>query len=156
MTKYTTIERKEGLVLVSWLHKDLVHYGIQDSEGGMLEVFAPKDNLRGNALRAYVTQVFRAKEVTEYMGKWPSVAMDVKSIQEGQVIAYESRPGVVTFALITKKTPSIILAVTNTGNDSTWLTERMEDKLQRKEVQIISRESVPEKFNTFPAYGSTL
>ena len=36
MTKYTTIERKEGLVLVSWLHKDLVHYGIQDSEGGML------------------------------------------------------------------------------------------------------------------------
>ena len=93
MPKYTTIERKEGLVLVSWLHKDLVHYGIQDSEGGMLEVFAPKDNLRGNALRAYVMQVFRAKEVTEYMGKWPSVAMDVKSIQEGQVIAYESRLG---------------------------------------------------------------
>ena len=103
-----------------------------------------------------MTQGFRAKEVTEYMGKWPSVAMDVKSIQEGQVIAYESRPGVVTFALIVKKTPSIILAVTNTGNDSTWLTEKMEDKLQRKEVQIISRESVPEKFNTFPAYGSTL
>ena len=150
MPKQTVIEQKDGLQLVSWLYKDIVHYGIQETDGGMLEVFTPTPKLRGNALRSYALQTFRTRQVSEYMGKWPSVALDAKSIQEGHVLAYESRPGTVTFALITKKTPSLIMAVTSTGSDSVWLTEKMEGKLQRREVQVIARESVPEKFNTFP------
>lgn len=150
MPKQTIIEKKDGLELVSWMYKDVVHYGIQEAGGGMLEIFAPTPQLRGNALRAQVMQLFKERQKTEYIGKWPTVAMDVASIQEGQVIAYESRPGTVTFALIRKKTPSLIFAISNTGSDSVWLTERMDQKIQKREVQIIARESVPGKFNTFP------
>lgn len=150
LPKQTIIEQRDGLTLVSWLYKDIVHYGIQDADGGMLEVFTPTPELRGNALRARVIQTFRSRRKEEYIGKWPSVAMDVSEIEPGQVITYESLPGTVTFALITKKTPPLLFAVTNTGRDSVWLTEKMNAKLQKRDVQIIARESVPEKFNTFP------
>ena len=150
LLKQTIIEQRDGLTLVSWLYKDIVHYGIQDEDGGMLEVFTPTAELRGNALRARAIQTFRSRRKEEYIGKWPSVAMDVSEIEPGQVITYESLPGTVTFALITKKTPSLLFAVTNTGRDSLWLTEKMNAKLQKRDVQIIARESVPEKFNTFP------
>ena len=88
--------------------------------------------------------------MSEYLGHWPQVALDVKDIQPGHVLVYESRPGVVTFALVTNVSPALIMAITSTGNDSVWLPYKMNDKLQRKDVQVIARESVPEKFNTFP------
>ena len=151
MPKQTVIESKAGLELVSWLYKDITHYGIQETGGGMLEIFAPTPTRKGNALRAHAIQTFRERQVTEYLGKWPSVAMDVKDIREGHVLVYESRPGSIVFALVQKKTPSLIIAISNQGQDSIWLTERMDGKLQRREVQVIARETVPDRYNTFPA-----
>jgi len=150
LPRETVIESKPGLTLVSWMYKDIVHYGFQDDDGGMLETFRPTAELKGQKLRAYVIAQFRSRNVDQYMGKWPSITMDVNELMVGQVIVYEGKPGKVVFSKIVKIGPSLIFGVTREGGDTLWLTDRMNEKLIKKEIQVIALETVPEQLRNFP------
>lgn len=148
------VKSKPGLVWVSWTYRDVTHYGFEDEEGCMLEVFKPTPARKGNALRAYVQKVFEKKEGYMYLGRWPSVAMDADEVMPGNVLVYESKPGHVVFALITCMTQSLIHGVTNEGDESLWLYENLTDRLQARSAQCIALETVPEEFRTFPTKQS--
>lgn len=150
MPKYKVVDQKDGLVLVSWMYKDITHYGIQEFDGEMLEIFVPTSSLRGQALRAHAIQVFNSRVEEDYIGKWPIAATSVSELQEGHVLVYESQIGRVSFALVTKIMPSLIVSVTNVGSEALWLPAMMDSKILQQKVQVIDRENVPLKFNTFP------
>lgn len=144
------VKSKPGLVWVSWTYRDSTHYGFEDEDGNMLEVFKPTPGRKGNALRAHVQKVFEKKEGYMYLGRWPAVAMDADEVTQGDVLVYESKPGHVVFVLITKLTQSLIVGVTNEGEESIWLYETLTDKLQARTVQCIALSTVPEEYRTFP------
>lgn len=150
MPAQKVIDTKKGLMLVSWLYKDIVQYAIMDEDGGTLEVFKPTPSLKGNALRAYVIQQFKLREVNQYLGKWTVVAMDVADINLGDVIAYERGKGKIMFAKVVHITPALIFAITPTGEDTLWIKDKVNAKIEQQEIYVISQDEVPETFKTWP------
>ena len=144
------IATKVGLKCVTWLYRDVAHYGFEDEDGHMLEMFTPSKDRKGNALRSYVLKLFAKKEAWQFLGRWPTVALDVDEILPGHVFVYEPAKAQVTFALITEVTPSLITAVTNKGGQALWLADRINRKLIARELQVIAYETVPEEYRTFP------
>lgn len=153
LAKHKVIATKEGLRCVCWTYRDVVHYGFETEDGEMLEVFHPTEERKGNALRAFVLKKFEKTEHIHYMGRWPSVAMDVDKIQVGMVLVWESGKGHVKFARVTSVHKSLIMGINNEGGQSMWLYETMNEKLQSREVQVIDIESVPEEFRHFERTG---
>lgn len=150
MPAQKVIDTKKGLLLVSWLYKDIVHYAIMDEDGGTLEVFKPTPTLKGNGLRAYVIRQFKTREINQYLGKWTVVAMDVADINLGDVIAYERGKGKIIFAKVIHITPALIFAITPDGEDTLWIKDKVNDKIANQEIYVISQDEVPETFKTWP------
>ena len=149
LANHKVIRSKPGLTWVSWTYKDTTHYGFEDDDGNMLETFSPTPARKGNALRAFVQKRFETKEAWQYMGRWPTVAMDADEVKVGNVLVYESQPGHVVFVKVTEMTQSLIYGVTNGGESSLWLYENLTDKLQTRQVQCIALDTVPVEFRTF-------
>lgn len=146
---YYIVEEKEGLELVAWTYQDKSHYGIRDTAKEMLQVFKPTPQMKGNALRAQAIKAFRETELGEYFGRLPRVAMCAAEIKEGQVMVWEGGMGRVWFGLVTKIGKSLLWGTKHDGGEMMFMIDQLDDKLVRGEVQVIAKENVPQKYNTF-------
>lgn len=149
MKNLKVIKSKDGLNLVSWTHKDIVHYGIQDDDSQMLEVFKPTISLKGNALRSYVLKIFDERTPQHYSGHWKSVAMCTDDINVGDIIAFEGTIGSIIFSKVKKITPSLIISISNRGGQNLWIPKLLDEKLQNQTVYVISEEDVPQEYRTW-------
>lgn len=151
LANYKVVKSKPGLKWVSWVYRDAIRYGFENDDGEMLEVFQPTAKLRGNGLRAHVAKIFAWKEAYMYLGRWPSVAMDVNEVMPGHYLVYQAGPGQVVFAKVTHVDRSLIWGTTLEGDDSVWLAEKLDMALQTREVQCIAAESVPSQLLQAPS-----
>jgi len=135
------VEKGNRFDLLSWMHKDLVHYGIKDSQTDqILETFSPTKELKGWELRKHVIELLHKYDkegVPNEIVTKTSFTKSVEDLVPGNVLAwYNPIKQENTYAIISKITEHLVLSKSK-NSEPCFIKDSLQKKIDSGEIWTI-------------------
>jgi hypothetical protein len=140
--------------LVSWMFRDLVHYGIRQKDTfEIVEQFSPTKELKGWELRNYVMQVHKEHEqrgvpketLPQVQKPKRSLVTRAKEVEVGHILVWPNAKGTALYyAKVVKLSEHLVHYVKHTGDGFCWAYDVLDDYLQDGVVKVVLEDEVPE------------
>lgn len=151
MTNVKVVAAKGDFELISWMHKDLVNYGIREKDGTtMFEQFVPTKNLKGWDLRkkcveALDTYATEGLKVVETSGKVKQAVTSPYDIEVGHIIVWTNPSNKeMVFGKVFQLEEYMAFYIKPNGEEGFWSYETLDNLMPKGQIKVSNLEDIPE------------